>query len=86
MAFPDNGTLDQFVLNPLVIPLTVVMLDALRNRPPEMAFAKWDHAVEALILDRAHEPFGRIIRKFGRAIRRLDSSSEGAHQAVGGSG
>ena len=28
----------------------------------------------------------RTIRKLGRAIRRLDSSSEGAHQAAGGSG
>src|SRR5262245_2334836 len=39
----------------LVIPLTVVGRDALRNRPPEMTFAERDHAIETLVLDRAHE-------------------------------
>ena len=33
-------TRDQFVLNPLMIALPVVVLDVLGKRPPEMAFAK----------------------------------------------
>jgi len=39
-----------------MIPLTVVVLDVLRNRPPEMTFPERDHAMETLVLERAHEP------------------------------
>ena len=41
---------DEFVVEPLVIPFTVVMLDVFRNSPAEMAFAEWDHSAETLSL------------------------------------
>src|SRR5512138_2676668 len=56
------GTLNQFVLNPLVIALSMVVRDVLRNRPPEVALTDRDHAVETLIPDRAHEALGVRIR------------------------
>ena len=61
---------DQFVTKALVIALTVVVLDELRDRPAEMTFAERDHPVQALVLDRAHKAFGVGIR-IGRLIRRL---------------
>src|SRR5439155_17370651 len=64
------GARDQFVLNPLTIVLPMVVLDVLGTRPPEMAFAKRDHTIETLFLDRAHEPFSVGIR-IRRLIRRL---------------
>src|SRR5437868_4963351 len=41
---------DQCVLNPMVIPLMVVVLDVLRNRAAKVAFAEWDHAIQTLVL------------------------------------
>src|SRR6266446_4869366 len=38
---------DQHVLNPLVIPLPVIVLDVLRDRPTQMALPERDHTVQA---------------------------------------
>ena len=46
---------DEFVAEPLVIPLPVVMRDELGDRPAEITFTERDHPVEALVLDRARE-------------------------------
>ena len=62
-----------------MIPLTVVVLDELRNRPPEMAFAERDHTMETLVLERAHEPL-RVGIRIGRLIRRLHDSESGLAQ------
>jgi len=53
-----------------MIPLAVVMLDVLGDRPAKMAFAEGNHAAETLLFDRAHKPLciGIGIR---RLIRRL---------------
>jgi hypothetical protein len=46
---------DGFVVEPLVIPFSVVVLDVLRDRPAEMPLAERDHSAGTLFLDRAHE-------------------------------
>ncbi len=67
---------DQDVLDPLMIPLPVVMFEVLCHRPSQMTFAERDHPVEALFFDRSHEPFGMGIR-IGRPIRRLHHADPG---------
>lgn len=55
--------LNELVLETSVIPLPVVMLDVLRDRPTKMAFAEPDHRAETFLFDRAHKPLGvRISR------------------------
>jgi hypothetical protein len=60
---------DEFAVESLVIPFTVVVLDELRHRQAEMTFAERDHSAETLFLDRAHEALRAGIR-IGRLIRR----------------
>src|SRR5262249_38704395 len=62
-----RGSFDQFVRQALVMPIPVVMLDVLSNRPPEVAFAERDHPVEAFLFDGAHEPV-RVGIRIGRAL------------------
>ncbi len=50
--------LDQSVVEPLVIPLRVVMSGEISGRLLERPLAEEDHSVEALILDRSDEPLG----------------------------
>jgi hypothetical protein len=61
-----GGALDLFAFKALVIPLTVVVLDVLRDSPAEMAFTERNHAVETLMLDRAYEAL-----RIGVRVRRL---------------
>src|SRR4051812_17833031 len=70
---------DQLVRKALMIPLTVIMLDVLGDRPAEVTFAERDHPIEALVLDRAHEPFGIRIR-IRRLKRRLHDADPGLAQ------
>ena len=64
-----------------MIPLTVVMLDVLGDRPAKMTVAERDHSVEAFVFDRAHEPFGISIR-IRRLKRRLHDPDPGLAQPV----
>src|SRR6266852_8231591 len=70
MVFHRGRALDQLVRKALVISLTVVMLDVLRDRPAEMTFAERDHSAETLFLDRAHEAL-RVRIRVGCLERRL---------------
>jgi hypothetical protein len=80
-AIDRRCAVNEFVAEPLVIPLSVVMLDEFGNRPSEMTFTARDHPVEALVLDRAHEPFGIGIR-IRRPRRRLHHAEPGLAQPV----
>ena len=75
---PSDGrrAVNEFVAEPLVIPLLVVVGNELGDRPAEMPVAEWNHPVEALMLDRAHEPFGIGIRIRGleRRLHHADPS------------
>ena len=48
-AVNRRHAVDECVAEPLVIPLPVVMLDELGDRPAEMTVAERDHTVEALV-------------------------------------
>ena len=50
--------LDQSIVEPLVIPLRVVMSGELPCRLPKRPFPEEDHPIKTLILDRPDEPFG----------------------------
>src|SRR2546428_6024726 len=64
-----------------MIPLPVVMLDVLGNRSAEMTFAERDHPIEALVLDRAYEPFGIGIALLQRLHRTGDGECRRLAQA-----
>jgi hypothetical protein len=50
--------LDQSVVEPLVIPLRVVMSGEISGRILERPFPEEDHSTETLVLDRPHKPLG----------------------------
>ncbi len=58
--------LDQLVSQPLVIPFAVIVGDVLADRTTQRSFAEEDHAVQALLFDRAHEALGPGVQ-VGRA-------------------
>ena len=60
---------DQRIVQPLMTPLAVVMLDILMQSTSEMAFTHRNHPVEAFFFDRAHEALCvriRVRRPHGR--------------------
>ena len=58
-------TINEFVAEPLMIPLAMIVLDVLRHRLPQVAFPEGNHSIETFLLDRAHEAFGIGIRVGG---------------------
>ena len=69
--------IQQPVVASLVVSLTMVVLDVLVNYEAQVAFTEHDDSVEALLLDRAHEPFrvGVQIRTSRRQSDRLDTTA-----------
>ena len=63
---------DQALVEPLVIPFVVVVRDELADGAPPRALADQDHALEAGVLDGAHEA-----RRVGVQVRRAGGASEG---------
>ena len=55
----------------LMVPLTVVVRQEVRNRAAKVVLAQRDHAAEALLLDRPNEPLGVRVA-IRRAERRLN--------------
>src|SRR5262249_6384540 len=66
-------TLNQGVLETLMIPLAVVMRNELRHCSSEVPFAQQNHAVETFLLDRPHKPLRVRIRI--RGLIRLSPDS-----------
>jgi hypothetical protein len=52
---------DEAVLEPLVVPFTVVVSDELPDGAAQVSFAEWHHPIETLRLDRQHEPLGERV-------------------------
>jgi hypothetical protein len=50
-------TLDQPILEPLMIPLATVVIDEFFEGPSEVALTEWHDPIEALVFNRPHEPF-----------------------------
>ncbi len=48
---------DQLVVEPLMVPLVMVVLHLLGDRAPQMYFAQWNQPIQALALDRKHKSF-----------------------------
>ena len=56
---------DQPVVESLVIPFKMIVLDKLRDRASEVPLPQRNHSIETLFLDRTHESFGVRIRVRG---------------------
>ena len=59
----------------------MVVIDEFLERPSKVALAERHHAIEALVFDRPHEPFGVGIR-IGRLKRRLHDVHPGIAQQL----
>ncbi len=64
--------LDQSVVEPLVIPLCVVVSGEFSCRLTKRPFPEEDHSVETLVLDRPNEAFGVGVQ-VGRTRRQADA-------------
>jgi len=73
--------LNQPVVDPLVVPLPVIMSGVLTSRFPKRPFPEEDHPVEAFILDRSDEPLGVGVQ-VGRTRRQADDLDPGALQQI----
>jgi len=74
-ALRGHNTLNESIAESLMIPFKMVMLHVLGEHPSEMALAKWDHAMQTLFFDGAHEPLRRgiRIRRLKRGLRDTDA-------------
>src|SRR4029079_17638541 len=55
-------TVNQLVVQPLMIPLAMIMGDKLRDGPSMMALPERNQAAQTFLFDRANEPFGVGVR------------------------
>ncbi len=69
--------LDQPIIDPLVIPLPVIMSRVLTSRLPKRPFPEEDHPIEAFVLDRSDKPLG-IGVQVGGTRRQADDLDAGA--------
>src|SRR6516225_8710750 len=69
-AVGRRHTLDQRILQTLMIPFQMVMCAELRYRSSKMSFAERDYPVETFFLDGSHIPL-RVRIRIGSLIRRL---------------
>lgn len=59
----------------------MIVVDELMQRPPQVALAERDHLREALVLDRADEPF-RVRIRIGCSVRRLHHPNPGPFEEL----
>jgi hypothetical protein len=74
-ALRGHNTLNESIAESLMIPFKMAMLHVLGEHPSEMALAKWDHAMQTLFFDGAHESLrvGIRIRRLKRGLRDADA-------------
>ena len=70
------------VVESLMIPLAVVVLDVLAREEAQVALTEWDHSIETFFFDRPHEPFGVRV-EIGTPRRQPNGLDPGAGQDVG---
>ncbi len=73
--------LDQPIVDPLVIPLPVIVSRELPGCLPKRRFSEKDHPIEAFIFDRPHEPLGVGVQ-VGGTRRQADYLDAGTNQQV----
>ncbi len=66
-GFGANGRLDQPIVDPLMIPLPVIVRGVLASGLSQRPFAEEHHPIETLILDRPDEALGVGVQ-VGRAV------------------
>jgi hypothetical protein len=76
---PPRVPVDQPILESLVIPPAMVVIDELLEGPSKVARAEGHHPIEALERDRPHEPLGVGVR-IGRLKRRVHHVRAGIAQ------
>ena len=57
-----HSCLDQPVVDALMIPLAMIVLDEFAERSTEVPLTHWNHPAQTLFFDRSHEPFGVRVR------------------------
>ncbi len=72
---------DQPIIDPLVIPLPMIMSGVLASGPSQRPFAEEDHPIETLILDRPDESLGVGVQ-VGRTIRQAHGFDAGILQEI----
>ncbi len=73
--------LDQLIIDPLVIPLPMIVSGILASRLSQRPFAEEDHSIETLILDRSDESLGVGVQ-VGRAVRQTYDFDAGILQEI----
>ena len=71
--------MNELIVEPLMIPLLMVVRDKLRDGPPEMALADRNHPIKTLFFNGAHEAF-RVRVGIRRPERRLDDVDPGVDE------
>jgi hypothetical protein len=70
-------TLDQPMLEPLMIPFAMVVIDEFLEGPTEISLTHRHDPIEALMLNRPHEPFS-----VGVCVRRLKWRQHHVHASI----
>ena len=60
--FGRRVPIDKPILESLVIPLAMVVIDEFLECPSKVALAERHHSIDALVFDRPYEPFGIGVR------------------------
>ena len=75
LTSPRHPPIDESIVESLVIPLPMIVIDEFGEGASEVGLAQGHYPIEALVLDRPHEPLGIRVR-----IRR---SKRGPHNVHG---
>jgi hypothetical protein len=63
-----RAPLDEPILESLMIPFAMVVINKFSESPSEMALTEGHHPIEALVFDRPHErDVGRVVGQYGAA-------------------
>jgi Glyoxalase/Bleomycin resistance protein/Dioxygenase superfamily len=81
LASARRAPVDKPILESLVIPLAMVVIDEFLEGASKVALAEGYHSIEALVLDGPHEPLGVRVR-IGRPKRRLHDVQPGIAQQL----
>ncbi len=80
-GFSANRRLDQPIIDPLMIPLPMIMSGVLAGGLSQRAFAEEDHLIETFILDRSDESL-RVSVQVGRTIGQAYDFNTGILQEI----
>jgi hypothetical protein len=76
-ASPRRVPIDQPILESLMIPLAMVVINEFLERPAEVALTERHQSIEALVFDRPHESLG-----VGVGIGRVERSLHHVHPGL----